>query len=244
MYDFFSDSSYWKSFVLDNLLVTKRLFDRGFKVNNLDIRQSMFSDILEILFGTENVKWGPKEFDLPPRAMAIRERVEAQTATPEEEEANCYIESYVSRDHYKITVQVSDLAELYGKLRPKHYQELMDIFNEVSFKREEDIDIDYEEYFPWWELVEEIEWIKDGNKIVGFWLHLVDVESGTEEPVSDLQYNNAFIAFWDTLQKLKKEVANNVVLHKYQNPRRRFSILDTRRKWCRQGKADRAKHIA
>ena len=246
MWDFFNNSIYWKCFFLENLLSAKQLFDRGFKVDDLSIGEAILGAVLDMLFGSQNVFWHQIEPSLPDAAERLRQKVEdGAKLTPEEDEAFYWVESYLHRDHYEIAVNVPDFAELGGKLRPKHYRQLMKIFSEVSYTKNETFDMDScEEFFPWYELVEEIEWQKDGDKITGFWIHLVDVEQGMEEPVSDIPYNDALIRFWDKLKIIKKEVANNACLSKHQNNGRRFRILTRRNGLNDQRKTNRTKHAA
>ncbi len=240
MFDFFSSSIYWKSYTIDNLLVAKLLYDRGFNVTSLEIGEPILGPVLEMLFGGEDhVIWGPIEPNLPEEAERILEKANNnEELTDDEEEASYYITNYAGRDHYRLEIKIDDLAELYDKLRPKHYRQLMDTLKKVSYTSNENFNVDlFEDYFPYYELVEEIEWLKDdGGRIIGFWLHFVDVESGTEEPISDLRYHEAFIKFWDTLQVIKKKVSNN---YNNKNSKRRQHILKPRGEGGNQGKTDR-----
>jgi hypothetical protein len=229
MIDFFSNSIYWKSYTVDNLLVAKMLHDRGFNVNGLCITEAMFGGCLELLFGGEkNVTWEQFEPSLPEEAELILEKEQNnEKLTPEEEEASYYINSYFNyRDHYKIIVVIPDLVELHNKLRPKHYKQLMAPLKEISHSPNSNFEVDlFEEYFPWYELIEEVEWVKgEDGVITGFWMHLVDVEQGTEEPVSDLRYHEAFISFWDTLQSIKKKVLKNNRRSTNKSPKRRQGV--------------------
>lgn len=242
MYDFFSNSSYYKSFVVDNLLVAKLLHDRGFKVDGLDIGDAIFGSVLDILFGEDNITWDSIDPVLPDDAERILEKIEEGEELPEEEtEAGCYISEYVNRDHYRIEVRINDLAELNDSLRPKNYRQMMEPLKGVGYSSNEHFNVDLcEEYFPWYELVEEIEWLRDkSGKIIGFWLHMIDVAQGTEEPVSDLRYTEAFIRFWDALQIIKKKVQNNACVSDNKNSKRRQRIRKPRGEGSNQGKTDR-----
>ena len=244
MFDFFSNSIYWKSYTVDNLLVAKMLHDRGFNVNGLCITDAMFRDGLEILFGGEkNVIWEEFEPSLPEEAELILAKEENnEKLTPEEEEASYYVNAYANyRDHYKIIVVVNDLAELHDKLRPKHYKQLMAPLKEISYTSNSNFEVDlFEEFFPWFELIEEVEWVKDEDGVItGFWLHLVDVEQGTEEPVSDLRYHEALISFWDTLQSIKKKVLKNNRRSSDKSPKRRQGVRKPGGERGDQGKTDR-----
>ena len=237
MYGFFSNDWDWKSYIIENLVVVKMLHDRGFNVNALDINEPILTDILDILFGADNVEWSSYDSaKLLARFRTTYKKLKTVGVFDglNKEDVACYVDTYLARNHYIIKVRLDGMAELYNKLFVGEFCQLIAPLRGICCS------LDSEEILPFYELMEEAEWLKDDTgKVIGFWLHFVDVKPFTEYPISDLRYHEAFVEFWDILQTIKKEVLKN--RNNDKNPKKWRHVSGSKRIWGNQRKTDRSK---
>jgi len=228
----FDDSLEYKVFVLENLLYTKHLYDRGFDVSGIrSLSGSILPQFLDILFGDGNVEW---EFFEPVPPSCLEGLVE-------DDDEFYWITSFLQRDHAMISIKIPLLEELDGKLRPKHYRELEKIVKKlVPGKLEEP----WEFEDVWCHIFVGAKWLEENGKKVGLLLHFVDIDSGWEEPYQTGWICEIFLSFWDRLQALKSEVSKNARIHKHGNPTRRYRLGDGAEKIRGKRKAGRPAVIA
>lgn len=218
---FFNNGTSGKVFVLENLLCLKYLHNRGFDVSRVSVDEPILDDIWHILF--ESVRWNSIEIKPPPELEGL----------DEEDEERYYIEDYLGRDHFMVDIEIKELRELAGRIRPKHYRELQDILKKVCAAKDED----YEELT--WELIREMKWLVQDGKIVGLTLHFVDIRSDWEDPYYTGVYFKAFLKFWDRLQELKAEVAQNVRINNNRDTARLYRLGKGAERVIDQRKANR-----
>ncbi|MCL6478142.1 MAG: hypothetical protein K6T65_06970 [Peptococcaceae bacterium] len=228
MFSFFDYSTALKTLLLENLLYTKHLYDRGFDISKLnDLDRSIFADFLDILFGEANVEWNYFMIEPPPEL----------TEMDENDEERIFIEDYITRDHAMLHIRIKELVDLDGKLRPKHYRELMEVAKKLGASE----NAEYEDLN--WLLFKEVGWLIEDSKIIGLKLHFMDVISDWEDPYCAGHYFQEFLNFWDRLQKIKAEVKSNVRINHHRGKIRRFRLGKGAEQLFSKRKANRSVRI-
>ncbi|OPX90764.1 MAG: hypothetical protein A4E52_00742 [Pelotomaculum sp. PtaB.Bin013] len=223
MFFFFDNSTTVKTLLLENLLYTKHLYDRGFDISRIgELERSIFADFLDILFD-ENVEWNYFEIEPP---LGLEEM-------DEDDEERYLIEDYLSRDHAMVSIRMKELIELYGKLRPRHYRQLMEIAKKLGAPEGASFD-DLN-----WLLFKEVDWLVEDGKKTGIILHFMDVNTDWDDPYCAGGYYKDFLEMWDKLQELKVEVEKNARINYHRNKGRRFRLGKGAERLLGKRKADR-----
>lgn len=192
---FLSRDTYWKTYALENLLYLKHLHNRGFKIDrSIDLNDSIFSEFLLLMFGPENIYWEPLDTQ-----NEINEP-EYENLNDEEKETYFMLQDYYERDHYLITIKLTD----YGTLSTDQYNTLLSIVK-VACVSDETMEV--EGVFPWYELFKSVQLLEEDSAVTGLQIHMVDYNySQGDEPLSLSGYLAVFIRLWDQLQVYKQGV--------------------------------------
>lgn len=237
-YNYFYQNLDVKAYEIENILVTKHLFDKGLDVSRItSFSDSILPDVLDILF-SDKVDWQNIKTEWP--VDLDKDELEDEL----EKNEDCWYCStlldFLDRDSFLINIKVDEFIELKGKLRPKHYQKIMDKLKTLVGERQlperspEGLLYD-EEYFPFYHLFYDVDWLKENKNIIGFQIHFVELNQNWswEEPLRIRELLMGLVDVYDTIKEITKEVAANVRL------RRNYSANKTQRfRLCRGKRAN------
>jgi len=205
--DFFNSEEHWQIFFLENLLVSKKLFDKGFcqEASWLDIEAGCnFNLIAEILFGKENVRYEEFEPVLSSNQELLLEKgekiIEIEASSEEEgellEKANALCE-YLYFYHYKLEIRIPELDLLW----PNQVKKIESAFGQIAYTLEEwERDTDFADRYPYTSFLGGAGWLLDGNgEKIGIWFHTIS--NDYDDLGWDERSPNEFlIKVWDSLR--------------------------------------------
>lgn len=236
--DLFSWDEEWQAFALENLLIAKKLYDRGFEeAEKLDLECFLWEDVARLLFGRENVKDEPFVPEPPPECAEILEaaREDGGGDSPDDElleKAENLVRFFEGFSHYRTEVRIPGLDRLRPGLVKKLGEELMSL----AFTFEDwEQDTGFCEPYPHWYLFAGAGWFEERGKKAGIWFHaLYDSYYEADLPPPGMRWVCEFlIELWDAL------VVSRVVRLKRRLPFGRLAFSPGR--GCSGVKAGRGK---
>ena len=193
---------HWQAFVLENLLIAKKLHDKGFKdeARDIDPEYNNFDEVVRILFGRENVRDEPFELQLSPEQKVLLEtNVDEEGDEILEEQAANLSEFLSYYSHYKTEIRMSGLEKLW----PNQVKAIEKGFKDIVYTLEDwEKDSDFKEPYPYWCVFAGAGWIEEQGKKVGVWFHTVysNYDDPNQPPCGIRRACELLIRLWDALK--------------------------------------------
>jgi len=160
---FFDWDGDYLRFVFSNVMVLKAMHDRRYNIREISpYDEVIFSDCLDVIF--KNVKWE----DIVP----AYDESYAESLGDEESEQRLVYEEFCNRRHYKITIPIPEVAEMWP-LSEEELSRAGEVIGKFVYSPEELFDEGYLPDFA----VYRCEWLKDG-----ICMYMYDVYEYSEEP--------------------------------------------------------------
>lgn len=192
-------------FILENLLIAKKLFDRGFDAARMfDIEAGNFELVAQILFGKENIKDEQFEPVLNPEQQLLLkegaklEEVEETVKNESEleiEEKALNLSEFMGFYHHRIEIKIPQINLLWSN----QLKRLQCCFEREAYTLDEwERLTDFFKRYPYQNYLAGAGWLLDKNEKVGIWLHTVSTDY--QEPWHERNTNELLIVLWDALR--------------------------------------------